>query len=71
MRGQVLTKKNDSSYIIQCFYQALRYSTVYIKENCQTAIMFSNLGILNLVGNEVIFTYLFPLQSARDIHNMI
>ena len=38
-------KKNDLLYIIQCSYQALRYSFVYIDKNCQAAITFNNLGI--------------------------
>ena len=36
-------KKNDPLYIIQCSYQALRYSIVYIDENCQAANAFNNL----------------------------
>ena len=32
-------------YIIQCYYQALSYSIVYINENCQAVIIFNNLGI--------------------------
>ena len=44
--AQLLTKKNDPySYIIQCSDQALRYSIVYINEDCQAAIIFNNLGI--------------------------
>ena len=31
--------------MIQFSYQALRYSIVYINENCQAAIIFNNLGI--------------------------
>ena len=37
--------KNDSLYITQCYYQALRYNIVYINENCQAAIIFKNLDI--------------------------
>ena len=36
---------NDPLYIIQCSYQALRYSIVYINENGQAAIILNNLGI--------------------------
>ena len=48
--AQLLTKKNDPLYIIQCSYQALRYNIVYIDENCEAVIIFNNLGIWTLVG---------------------
>ena len=35
----------DPLYIIQCSHQVLRYSIVYIDENCQAAVVFINLGI--------------------------
>ena len=38
-------KRNDSLHITQCSCQALRYSIVYVAENCQTVIIFNNLGI--------------------------
>ena len=30
---------------MQCSHQALRYSIIYIDENCQTIIFFINLGL--------------------------
>ena len=42
---QLLTKKNDPLYIIQCSYQVLRYSIVNIDENYQAAIIFNSLDI--------------------------
>ena len=44
--GIVLGKLVSSTFdkkiktLIQCSYQALRYSIVYIDENCQAAIIF-------------------------------
>ena len=38
-------KKNDTLYNIQYSYQALRYSIVYINQNCEAAIIFNNLRI--------------------------
>ena len=63
-------KKNGTLYIIQCFYQALKYSIVYINENCQTVIIFNNLGIQTLVGTwgkNCIFLW----QRAGNVHSII
>ena len=38
-------QKSDSLYIAQRYYQALRYSNVYINESCQAASIFNPLDI--------------------------
>ena len=43
-------KNSDPLYIIQCSYQILKYSIVYIDENYPAVIIFNNLGIQTLVG---------------------
>ena len=57
--------KNDPLYIIQCSYQALRYSIVYINENCQAAIIFINIASYLDFGTVASKDYIFPWQSAR------
>ena len=58
-------KKNDTLHIIQCLYQALRYSIVYINVNCQAANIFSSWGVWTLVGTWS-KNYIFPWQTAGD-----
>ena len=45
LESYIFDKKNESLYLIECSHQALRYGVVYIDENCQTTIIFDNLGI--------------------------
>ena len=45
LASATVDNKIEIIYINQCSYQALRYSTVYINEKCQAAIIFTNLGI--------------------------
>ena len=59
-----MTKKNDPLHIIQCIYQALRYSIVYINENCQAAIIFINIASYLDFGRVARKDYIFPWQSA-------
>ena len=59
-------KKNDTLHIIQCLYQALRYSIVYINVNCQAANIFSSWGVWTLVGTWS-KNYIFPWQTAGDV----
>ena len=51
--------------MIQCSYQALRYSIVYINENCQAAIIFINIASYLDFGTVASKDYIFPWQSAR------
>ena len=57
-------KKDDLLYIIQCSYQALRYSIVYINENCQAAIIFNNIAMYLDFGRETSKDYIFSWKSS-------
>ena len=59
-----LIKKNDPLYIIQCSYQALRYTIVYVNENCQAAITFNNIARYLDFGRVTSKDYIFPWQSS-------
>ena len=61
-------KKNDALYIIQCFYQALRYSIVYINEDCQASIIFNNLGFGRVMKEEL---HIYLAKHWRCFHNII
>ena len=53
-------------YIIQCSYQALRYSIVYINENRQAAIICNNIARYLDIGSVASKDYIFPWLSARS-----
>ena len=62
-----MIKKNDPLYIIQCSYQALKYSIVYINENCQAAIIFNNIASYLDFGRATSKDYIFckTTQTSR------
>ena len=57
-------KKNDSFYIIQWPYHALRYSIAYINENCPAAIIFDNIARYLDFGIVASKDYVFPWKSS-------
>ena len=57
-------KKDDLLYIIQCSYQALRYSIVYINENCQATIIFNNIARYLDFSRVTSKDHIFPCQSS-------
>ena len=64
LRAPFLIKKNDLLYIIQCSYQALRCSIVYINENCQAAIISNNIAMYLDFGRETSKDYIFSWKSS-------
>ena len=64
-------KKRRISYIsFSIFTRSFRYIIVYADENCQTSIIFNNLGLKTLVGAWS-KSYIFPWQSPGDVRNII
>ena len=69
--SRTFDKKWRISYIsFSIFTRGFRYIIVYTDENCQTSIIFNNLGLKTLVGAWS-KSYIFPWQSAGDIRNII